>query len=153
MEAKKVFFDPCPTVAYKVYSLVDPTQVLTLQPGTNKLILDTYKAAPNQLFHVYNDNLKYAFVNVASNLGLHIEGENQGDGGVIKGDPAPHPSSYFTIEPITQGKHAGRACYIKTFAAEKALDILGGKCIPGNPVAQWKFHGGDNQTWAITPAD
>jgi hypothetical protein len=154
MEAQQqLYFNPCPTVPYKIVSVMDGHKAFALQEGTNKLVLQDYKGAPNQLFHVYNNNLKYALVNFQANLALHVEGENQNDGGVIKADSGQFQSSYFELEPVTKGEWAGKACHLRTFANGKALDIKGGKCNAGTEICQWKFHGGANQSWVITPAD
>lgn len=42
---------------------------------------------------------------------------------------------------------------MRTFSNGKALDIKGGKPNENTEVCQWKFHGGANQSWVITPAD
>ena len=54
--------------------------------------------------------------------------------------------------PVTKGEWANKACHIKTFAG-KALDIKGGVPNQNTEICQWNFHGGNNQTWVITPID
>lgn len=135
MEAtQQLYFEPCPTIPYKVVSVMDGLKAFTLQEGTNKLILQDYKAAPNQLFNVYvfnnNNQTRYALVNLTTNQALWIEGDSPKDGGVIKSDPGQHPSSFLEIEAVSKGDWAGKACYLKTFCG-RALDIKGGKPNPG----------------------
>lgn len=158
MEAQQhLYFEPCPTIPYKIVSVMDGQKAFTLQEGTNKLIIQNYKAAPNQLFNVYiynnNNQVRYALVNLSTNQALCIEGENHNDGGVVMADPGQHPSSFFEIEAVSKGDWAGKACFLKTFENGKALDIKGGKANENTEVCQWKFHGGANQSWVITPAD
>jgi hypothetical protein len=142
-----------PNINYKVISALEPTMSFTLQDNTHRLILTTYHGAPNQLFKIYQNNNKYALVNPQLISALHIEGENQNDGGVVKADAGQHGSSYFEILPVTKGEWAGKACHLGTFAQGKALDIKGGKPNQNADICQWKFHGQGNQTWLIIPAD
>ena len=112
---------------------MDGLKAFTLQENTNKLIIQDYKAAPNQLFNVYifqnNNQTRYALVNLTSNQALYVEGDNPKDGGVIKSDVGQHPSSFLEIIPVSKGEWAGKACHFKTFSG-LALDIKGGKPNP-----------------------
>ena len=99
----QIFFQPSPTVTYKIVSVLDGNKTFTLQPGTNKLILQDFNNLDTQKFHVYLNNGKYAFVSTHQQNGLHIVNENQADGGVVQGVPDQHPSSYFEIVPVTTG--------------------------------------------------
>ena len=146
------YFNPIPNQAYKIVSVLDGRKAFTLQNGTNNLILSDYTGTPNQNFHVFNNTLKYAFVSLAQSIALHIQKDNPNDGGVPQGDAGQHPSSFFEIVPVTKGEWASKACYIKTFAG-KALDIKGGQIVPNVDICAWSFHGGNNQTWVIAPAD
>lgn len=108
MEAQQqLYFEPCPTIPYKIVSVMDGKKAFTLQENTNKLIIQDYKAGPNQLFNVYifhnNNQTRYALVNLVSNQALWVEGDNPKDGGVIKSDAGQHPSSFLEIVPVSKG--------------------------------------------------
>ena len=94
-EPTQVFFNPSLTQNYKILSVIDGNKCFTIQPDTNKLILQDFTGAPGQNFHIYNNALKYAFVDLTQGVALHIEGENPSDGGVVKGDAGQYPSSFF----------------------------------------------------------
>ena len=150
---QNLIFTPNPNDPYKIISVLDFQKAFTLRDNDKRLTISDYKGAPNQIFNIFQNNQKYAFVNPATNSALHVEGENQKDGGVVRTDPGQHQSSFFHITPVTKGDWAGKACHILTFAQGQSLDIKGGKCNAGTEICQWKFHGGVNQSWLVIPAD
>jgi hypothetical protein len=50
-----------------------------------------------------------------------------------------------------QGIWAGKGWHFKT-ASNKTVDLNAGNTSNGTAIIQWDYHGGDNQTWLITPA-
>ena len=119
------YFKPEPNTLYKILTVLDGNKCLSIHTGLNKLAIQDYvNNAPNQQFHVYNNNGKYAFVN--NNAAIRIINENKEDGASLQPDSAQFPSSYFEIVPVSQGEWAGKACYLKTFSG-KVLDVKGGQ--------------------------
>ena len=100
---QQLLFTPNPETPYKIISAVDPNKCFTLQDNTHKLVITDYHAQPNQLFKIFQNNNKYAFVNPALDAALHVEGNNKNDGGVVKADPGQHESSFFFITPVEKG--------------------------------------------------
>lgn len=80
---QNLFFTPDPTIPYKVISVMDYKKAFTLHGNDHKLVIADYQGAPNQLFNIYQNNQKYAFVNPSLSTALHIEKENKADGGVV----------------------------------------------------------------------
>jgi len=81
---------------YKILSVLDGNKCWTVnQAGNHNLLLEDYKGTDNQNFHVYHENGKYAFVSVYGNAALHVVGDSNQDGAVIKADPAKFPSNWF----------------------------------------------------------
>ena len=68
-------------------------------------------------------------------------------------DGGKHPSSWFEVVRVSQGKWANKAYQIKTHAGNQGLDICGGQCQDGMQIIQYQLTGGDNQLWLIVPAD
>lgn len=150
---QNLFFTPDPNIPYKVISVMDNHKAFTLHGNDHKLVIADYHGAPTQLFNIYQNNQKYAFVNPTSYTALHVEKENKGDGTDIKSDAGQFQSSFFHIAPVTKGDWAGRACHIHTFSEGKSLDIKGGKPNANTDICQWKSHGNANQQWLVVPAD
>ncbi|MCB0369156.1 MAG: RICIN domain-containing protein [Bdellovibrionales bacterium] len=150
---QNLFFTPNPEIPYKIISVMDPHKAFTLHGNNNKLVISDYTAAHNQLFKVYQQNNRYAFVSPQIDSALHVDGNNKGDGGLVRADPGQFESSFFNIVPVNKGNWAGKACHILTFSDGKALDIKGGKANPNTDICQWKFHGNPNQQWLVIPAD
>ena len=80
---QNLFFTPDPNIPYKIISVMDPKKAFTLHGDAHKLVISDYQGAPNQLFTIFQNNQKYAFVNPATDSALHVEKENKGDGGVV----------------------------------------------------------------------
>lgn len=135
---------------YKILSALDQTKCFTV--SGKAVVLDNYKAAPNQQFNIYDNNGKFALVNSAANLGLWIAEEGSQDGAALTADGAQHKSTYFEIAPVKNGQFVGLGFYIKSFCS-KVLDVFEGRTTPGTQIIQWSFHGNDNQIWLIVPAD
>ena len=100
---QNLFFTPDPNLPYKVINAADNKKCFTLNGNEHKLVLNDYTGAPNQIFNVYQNNQKYAFVHPGTNTALHVEKENKGDGGVISSNPGQFESSFFQIVPVTKG--------------------------------------------------
>ena len=63
MEASNaLLFNPVPTQAYKIVSILDGRKAFTIQTGTNNLLLQDYTGIPSQNFNIYLNNKTYAFV-------------------------------------------------------------------------------------------
>jgi hypothetical protein len=57
------------------------------------------------------------------------------------------------LVPSNKGEYAGKnAFHLKSFSGHY-MDIAGGVIKNEGPIIQWDFHGGDNQTWFITPTN
>jgi len=87
---QNLIFTPNPNDPYKIISVLDFQKAFTLRDNDKRLTISDYKGAPNQIFNIFQNNQKYAFVNPATNSALHVEGENQKDGGVVRTDPGQH---------------------------------------------------------------
>ena len=72
MQAQQLMFQPDPHCPYKIVSVIDGHKAFTLQEKTNKLTIQDYKAAPDQIFHIYFNNGRYAFVNFVANFALSV---------------------------------------------------------------------------------
>lgn len=83
---QNLFFTPDPNTRFKVVSVMDFTKAFTIRPNDKKLTINEYKGTANQLFNIFQNNQKYAFVNPVSSAALHVDGENKADGGVVKTD-------------------------------------------------------------------
>lgn len=66
-------FTPNPNIPYKIISVLDYQKAFTLQDKTHKLTIADYSAAPNQLFKIFQNNNKYAFVNPNVDGALCVE--------------------------------------------------------------------------------
>jgi hypothetical protein len=67
------FFNPSFNQNYKIVSVLDAKKSFTLQKDTKHLILQDFTGASNQLFHIYHNNSRYAFVELTDGVALHIQ--------------------------------------------------------------------------------
>jgi hypothetical protein len=57
-----LYFNPLPTQAYKILSVLDGRKAFTIDSGTSNLIIQDYTGLPTQNFNVYINDKTYAFV-------------------------------------------------------------------------------------------
>ena len=84
---QNLLFTPTPTTPYKIVSVLDQKKALSLQDGSQKIMLNDYFGSPSQIFKILQNNHKYAFVNTNCDAAIRIENENKSDGGLVKVDP------------------------------------------------------------------
>ncbi len=61
MQNPNLYFAPQPIALYKIVSVIDQNKAFTIS-REQKLVLGDFTGSPNQNFHVYVNNGKYAFV-------------------------------------------------------------------------------------------
>jgi len=145
-------FEPKPNTHYKIASVLDENQCLTVnQEG--KLQIHAFKNQPNQKFSVRWENKKFAFVVQSIESALCIFQDKQDNGAQIIVDKDQHASSWFEVSLGEKGKWAKKAYLIKTHAGNRALDIAGGKAEEGKAVLQYNIHQGENQLWHFVPIE
>lgn len=74
---QNLFFTPNPSTPYKIVSVMDQKKAFTVQDHTQKIIVNEYNGAHNQLFKILHNNHKYAFVNPISDSAIRVDSENK----------------------------------------------------------------------------
>ena len=67
-----LLFTPTPSIPYKIVSVIDQKKALSMQDGSQKIMLNDYFGSPSQLFNILQNNHKYAFVNITSDSAIRI---------------------------------------------------------------------------------
>ena len=114
----------------------------------NKIEVGTFSGDKSQVFDIYCEQDKFAFVCTANNSGLCIFEDKQDNGAQIVTDSGRHTSSWFTLARAEKGKWANKAYLIKTHAGT-VVDIAGGKSEDGKKVLQFNLHSNEHQLWWI----
>jgi hypothetical protein len=143
-------FQANPKILYKIYSILNPNLILTVNKD-NKLEIDAHHNKKNQHFHIYQENNKFAIVAQSNDHGLCIFQDKQDNAANIITDAGKHASSWFEIHRAEKGEFAHKGYIIKTHANGRCLDIAGGKAEVGKAVLQYNIHEGGNQVWLIEP--
>jgi hypothetical protein len=67
-------FNPAPNQSFKICSYKDTNKVLTIQPGSNQLVIQNYSASPSQHFHIYRNNMiNSRFAIVFDDMAIRIQ--------------------------------------------------------------------------------
>ena len=130
-----------PKKSYKIYSVQDEDMVLSVSQE-NKLAIAKWSGDASQKFHIHHENGKYAFVVESLNAGICLFQDKKDNAVQVITDAGKHESSWFEITRMNKGKWANKAYVIRTHAPNKALDVAGGKVVPGKAVLQYNYHGG-----------
>lgn len=61
------------------------------------LDFEEYRGTPNQLFMIYQNGNKFAFVDQFTKTGIYVCNHQKTDHARLMSDPGQHPSSWFEL--------------------------------------------------------
>lgn len=149
-------FQPVEGQLYKFVCALNPQFVLDVSQNPNdfnKLILWPDNNGANQKFILKSvGGGKYGIFCAKNGLTVELPDANKGSR-VQCSQPNKQPNEFWELVPVNNPKFQGKNAYhLKSFGGH-AMDVEGNNAHNESRILTWDLHGGDNQTWFITPTN